>query len=172
MDEGGLIMNTTKDDNFIVEVEISSNGPIVRVTGIPTGSDFTSFDSAYILARKLLHRIKYLETSHELELAMIDLNAKVLHLWTEEDGIFRLSDEPKKNSHRIAFSLLRVYPECRTDADIIKDTGVKQSTANDQLLGKVKTVADYFIPCEKGYTLTKSGIDWLSTDVIPAINMQ
>lgn len=162
-------MNTDESNNFNIDIELSSNGPIVRVNGIPIETSYASFDTAYLLARKLLQRIEYIETKYELELAVNDLNAKIQHLWIEEDGILKLYDKPEKKSYRIALSLLRVYPECRIDADIIKDTGVKQSTVNDQLLGKVKSVVDYFVPCEKGYTLTKSGIDWLSTTVIPSI---
>lgn len=162
-------MDTEEIENFNIDIELSSNGPIVRVNGISIEDSYASFDIAYLLARKLLHRIEYIETKHESELVVNDLNTKIQHLWVEEDDILKLSDKPKENSYRIALSLLRVYPECRIDADIIKDTGVKQSTANDQLLGKVKSVADYFAQCEKGYTLTKSGIDWLATDVIPSI---
>ncbi len=162
-------MNTEESNNFNIDIELSSNGPIVRVNAIPIEANYASFDTAYVLARKLLQRIEYIETKHELELAVNALNTKIRHLWIEEDGILKLSDKPKENSYRIALSLLRAYPECRIQADIIKDTGVKKTTVNDQLNGKIKLVADYFVPCEKGYTLTKSGIDWLATDVIPSI---
>lgn len=157
---------------FDIEIEISEAGPVVRVksTGTSSEDDYSTFDEAYLHARKLYSRISRLDEEAELLLKVENLQERTEHLWTTEGDTSKLGSVPKEAAARLALSLLRVYPSSSAESAIVKETGVPQMTANDNLRGKVKSSKAFFEGSSDGYRITKNGLEWLENTAIPALS--
>jgi hypothetical protein len=152
-----------------ITIEVSTSEVIIRVENI-SSSDIDQFDNAYRIARRLLGRIPHLDQAIEVELMVEEGKLAIAHLWIQANDEFRLAAIPTQTHERIALSLLRVYPQCRMEVDIVKEIGVLQKTANYHLRGERKSSREFFYTCDKGYTLTNAGINWVLEEVIPNLN--
>ena len=160
-------MNTNQEQELTVEIEKSDVGTRIRIVEVPVSADKTQFDRAYKLVDELYKRISDLDAEIELEGEVHDAKVKAATLWIHENDEVCISESISKNSHRIALSLLRIYPECMQEADVVRETGVPQQTVNRQLCGGTKSVANYFTKCDSGYQLTTTGFNWLIDEVLP-----
>ena len=152
--------------DFKIELEKSETGTLIRITDVSQ----TNFDNAYRLATDLLDRATNLDSElHQLRLVEQAKN-KVAMYWIQDGDTKRISDFISQRSHRIALSLLDVYPEGKIQSQIVKETNISQPTIHIQLSGKVKSVADYFEKRGNCYFLTKTGLDWILRDVIPFVS--
>lgn len=154
-----------------ITIEMSDSGFIIRVENI-SPSDTDQFDNAYRTARRLLGRIPYLNQIIEIELMVEEARLATAHLWAQVGDEFRLSAIPAEPQERIALSLLRVYPQCTRETDIVRETNVKQRTANHHLRGERESTREFFSACEEGYTLTERGVSWVLEEVIPNLNSE
>jgi hypothetical protein len=152
-----------------ITIEVSTSGLIIRVENI-SSSDTDEFDNAYTTARRLLGRIPHLNQIIEFELMVEQGKLATAHLWTQVDDGFRLAEIPTQTHERIALSLFRVFPQCKKEADIVKEIKVLQKTANYHLRGEIKSSREFFSACDEGYTLTETGINWALNEVIPNLN--
>ena len=160
-------MNTKQEQELTVEIEKSDAGTRIRIVEVPVGADKTQFDRAYRLVDELYRRISDLDAEIDLEEEVYETKVKAACLWIHKDDKVCISESISKNSHRIALSLLRVYPECMQEADVVRETGVPRQTVNGQLCGETKSVANYFTKCDSGYRLTTTGFNWLTDAVLP-----
>ncbi len=152
-------------------IEVSTSGVIIRVENI-SPSNTNQFDDAYRTARRLLGRIPHLDQTIEVELMVEEGKLATDYLWTQADNEFRLAEIPTEPHERVALSLLRVYPECMREVDIVKETGVRQNTVNRHLTGERKVSQGFFSICDGGYTLSAKGINWVLKEVIPNLNAE
>jgi hypothetical protein len=154
-----------------ITIEVSASGLVIRVENISL-SDTDQFDNAYRTARRLLRRIPHLDQTIEVELVIEEGRLATNHLWTQVDDEFSLAAIPTEPQERIALSLLRVYPQCMRETDIVREISVQQRTANRHLRGERESTREFFSVCEEGYTLTEGGIRWVLNEVIPNLNLE
>ena len=160
-------MNTDEEQEFTVEIEKSESGTKIRVVGISVGTDKVQFDQAYKLADELYGRIEMLDLEIGLEKKIQQAKNQVSHLWVQEENKWKLSASVTEASCRIALSLLRRYPKCITQADVIEETNIAQKTVSNHLGERVKTTRKYFSKCAGGHRLSEDGLNWTITKVIP-----
>ena len=154
-----------------ITIEVSTSGVIIRVEDI-SALDTDQFDVAYRTTRKLLGRITHLDQTIEDELMVEEGRLSTGYLWIQVDDEFRLTEIPTEPQERIALSLLRVYPQCMREIDIVRETGVQQRTANRHLRGERESTRGYFSICDDVYTLTEAGINWVLEEIIPNLNSE
>ncbi|MFW9889906.1 MAG: hypothetical protein ACFFER_17120 [Candidatus Thorarchaeota archaeon] len=159
------------DDNsqHKITIEVSASGVIIRVENI-SPSNTVAFDNAYRTARRLLGRIPHINQTIEAELMIEEGRLHTGYLWTQVGEELRLAEIPAEPHERIAMSLLRVYPQFMREVDIVRETGLRQSTVNPHLRGEIKSSQGFFSACDEGHTLTETGINWIITEVIPNLN--
>ena len=162
-------MNEDSQPRIIIEV--STSAVVIHVENI-SPSDTDQFDDAYRTARRLLGRISHLDQAIEAELMVEEGRLRTGYLWTKVDDEFRLAEAPTEPQERSALSLLRIYPQCMREVDIVRETGVLQKTANRHLRGERETSREFFSVCDGGYTLTEAGINWVLDEVIPNLNSE
>ncbi len=160
-------MNANEEQELTVEIEKSRSGTKIRVVGISASTDEAQFDQAYKLADELYRRIETLDLEIESENKIQQAKNQVSHLWVQEENKWKLSASVTEASHRIALSLLRSYPKCITQADVIRETNIAQKTVSNHLGGRKKEVRIYFSKCDGGYQLSQDGLNWTITKVIP-----
>ncbi|MHA1863232.1 MAG: hypothetical protein ACTSWA_05635 [Candidatus Thorarchaeota archaeon] len=154
--------NSRKD--FEIEIERNNDGISIKARGIQIDNERLQFKEAYKLVQELWFLAEILDIEVEQEFWHLIGNRRTHHLWDKSN---QLSDEVSDNAHRIALCLLREYPQCKTQREIEEMSNVPRSTAGDNLSGNIESVGQYFRKCKKGYQLSKSGIEWLSIQVIP-----
>jgi len=155
----------TDIDKLKISVEVTKNETVIHVENISL-SETTQFDEVYKAARRLLERIPLLNKNLESELIIEKGKLSTAHLWIEEENEFKLGKLPKIPEHRIALCLLRNFPLCIKEVDIVKETGVLQKTTNRHLRGERKSSEGFFSACDGGYTLTEAGINWVLDEII------
>lgn len=160
-------MNANEEQELTVEIEKSKSGTKIRVVGISASTDEAQFDQAYKLADELYRRIETLDLEIESENKIQQAKNQVSHLWVQEENKWTLSASVTAASHRIALSLLRRYPKCIRQADVIGETNIAQKTVSNHLGGRVETTRKYFSKCDGGHPLSEDGLNWAITKVIP-----
>ena len=152
--------------NFKVEIEKTENGTLIRVTDV----NQTNFENAYRLATNLLNRASKLD-SELLQIEVVEkARSRTAMYWIPKGDTKRISDFVTQRSHRIALSLLEVYPKGKLQSEIVKETGIYQATAPTQLSGKIHSVASFFDKRGKRYFLTETGLEWVLREVIPFVS--
>lgn len=160
-------MNTNEEQEFTVEIEKSESGTKIRIVGISVSTDKAQFDQAYKLADELYRRIETFDLEIESKKKIQQIKNQVFHLWFQEGNNWKLSASVMEASHRIALSLLRNYPKCITQADVIGETNIAQKTVSNHLGGRVNTTREYFSKCDGGHRLSEDGLNWTIAKVIP-----
>ena len=158
------------DGRYDIMIERNENGNRIRIKGFQLDKGMVDFDKAYRLLVKLWKRTKEVDSQIEYELKMKNAKAITERLWKQVDGKTILDSRIDDNSRKIAFCLLRYYPDCKTQYYVASEIDVSRSTVRDQLNGTVESVREYFQSCIEGYTLSLKGIDWVLDEIIPSIN--
>jgi len=157
--------NGVSDEEFLIEIEKSQETTRIRVSGVSPAK----FDMAYRSVVNLMKRAKELdaeiEREQEVEIAKKRLDA----LWTHEGSSWKLSKSVSEGPHKIALSLLRDYPEFKKQVDVVRETGLPQSTVKVHLNGERKSTRRYFCKRDEGYTLSSEGLRWVLNEVIPSV---
>jgi hypothetical protein len=160
-------MNANEEQELTVEIEKSRSGTKIRVVGISASADKAQFDQAYKLADGLYRRVETLDLEIGSEKKIQQAKNQVSQLWVQEENKWKLSASVTDASRRIALSLLRRYPKCITQADVIGETNIAQKTVSNHLGGRVRTTREYFSKCDGGHRLSEDGLSWAITKVIP-----
>ena len=159
--------DTSGIEEFIVEIEKCSETTKIRVTGV-SGK---RFDQAYKLVSQLCNRAGELDSEIKEELKLRFMKNQTKHLWTQEGTIWKLDESITDTSYRIALSLLRTHPQCKSQVDVVSDTGIPKMTVSNHLSGKVKSTRQYFYACDKGHKLSDEGLLWTLDKATPLVTI-
>ncbi len=151
--------------NFSITINKDRDGARISVSNIRMDQEKRQFVTAYRLIHELWSLTQSLDDEIEQHLEILELQREASKLWSEDEN--ELSERVTDNSHKIALSLLKEYPKAVEEAEVVNNVDVKQPTANANLRGQVKGTKDYFKELKGGYQLTKAGIEWLKSSVIP-----
>ena len=136
-------MTEKENDDFLIDIEKSDDVTRIRISGFKKNE----FDQAYRMATHLTHRAKELDIAIEEENRLSVAKKEVNYLWTQEDTEWKLDEAISDASYRIALALLRTYPQCKKQTDVVKMTKVPQKTVSNHLSGKLDSTRIYFCKC-------------------------
>lgn len=159
------------DNNTKISVEVSSKETVIHIPNLLI-SDVKAFDKAYKKARILLSRIPHLDDEVKNEIIIEKAKERTERFWTSDGEETVLGMLPKKPEYRVAISLLRVHPVCKTEADVVKEIGIPQPTAHVHLQGKRKSTKEFFAGGNTGFSLTFEGVSWLINTILPELGVE
>ncbi|MGY5881772.1 MAG: hypothetical protein RTV31_16095 [Candidatus Thorarchaeota archaeon] len=162
--------NNDWEDNQKITVIVSSTGAVIHSEGL-TFTNIDAFDEVYKKSQLLLSRIPFLDDQVKKIILIGKAKDKVQHFWNIDGENVNLTTSPDKPEYRIALSLLRTYPKCKREIDIVREIGVLQKTANNHLRGDRKATEGFFSVCEGGYSLSDDGIDWIVNTILPELDL-